>query len=407
MKLLHQRIDPDSSGTVALIPEESEDLWQLYNLVALGDTIKANTYRNVARERTGGTIQKERKKIYLTLQVTKDIDYDAEGDEIRFAGVNSEQSEWLALGANHTISLHLHEKIEVEKENWDSVFLNILREATDSGRNAEVCCLLLDQVQGLAQFFLLTASLAKVVHKVQVTLPKNRRFEKANYDKALTKFYEQIRDGLLTKVNFAVVKCCVVAGPGFLKSEFLKWLKAGNNVVGGGGGARPQDDLLAQTEIPLSQLFEAPCSTANKQGLAELLADEAVLKKISNTKAFGQIRVLEDLYTRLAKDPDRACYGPRQTQIALEQGAVEKLLVTEALFRSRKSVAERRKYVEMVEMMARREDVCVFSDGHVAGEKLGMLSGIAALLRFPVPELDDVDSEEEVWLEEGGEEQAD
>ena len=43
MKLLHSFFDRDSSGHVTLLPEEPEDLWHLYNLVARGDVIKAAT----------------------------------------------------------------------------------------------------------------------------------------------------------------------------------------------------------------------------------------------------------------------------------------------------------------------------------------------------------------------------
>ena len=37
----------------------------------------------------------------------------------------------------------------------------------------------------------------------------------------------------------------------------------------------------------------------------------------------------------------------------------------------------------------------IFSSLHVSGEKLGNLSGVAAILRFPVPGIDDTDDEDD------------
>lgn len=40
-------------------------------------------------------------------------------------------------------------------------------------------------------------------------------------------------------------------------------------------------------------------------------------------------------------------------------------------------------------------DVRIFSSMHISGEQLEQLTGIAAILRFPMPELEDEDSETE------------
>mmetsp|Transcript_14264 Transcript_14264/g.35410 ORF Transcript_14264/g.35410 Transcript_14264/m.35410 type:complete len:535 (+) Transcript_14264:182-1786(+) len=453
MKLLRRNIDPATqSGSVVLIPEESEDLWHVYNLAAIGDKITAQTWRKVEKQQLSGTTQKERRRVRLTLDITKPVDYDAAGDELRFSGTNATANEYVALGANHTISLELNEKLELWKDRWDSVFLDIVKDACDIRTSADTCVLLLDQAQGLAQFFLLTNVLAKVVFKVQTFLPKNRRFEKGNYDKALKKFYEKIVEGIKLHVNFAVVKCVVVAGPGFLKTEFLKWLKEDNgknvggidfngwgNVAGSGGGnsgphSKPNNgggkknkggasnnsnsapaggagassssssggSLRKVSEI----FFEGSCSTANKQGLQELLDDPQVQKRIATTKASENVKTLDELYRRLQQDPERACYGFPQVRFALENAAVDKLLVTDSLFRQKNDLTERRKYVDMVDecrqMTGKRDSVVVFSSQHVSGEKLAAVGGVAALLRYPVEHLMDYGSSDEEDEEDVG-----
>ena len=45
MRLLKQVIERDKSGFIHLIPEESEDMWHLYNLIQPTDRLKATTIR--------------------------------------------------------------------------------------------------------------------------------------------------------------------------------------------------------------------------------------------------------------------------------------------------------------------------------------------------------------------------
>lgn len=89
MKLLHKEFEKDGKGQATLIPEESEDLWHLYNLSMKGDTIKAMTYRKIQKEGSTGTVQTEVKKIQMTVEV-KSIEYDAAGNCIRYSGKNCE-----------------------------------------------------------------------------------------------------------------------------------------------------------------------------------------------------------------------------------------------------------------------------------------------------------------------------
>ena len=128
-------------------------------------------------------------------------------------------------------------------------------------------------------------------------------------------------------------------------------------------------------------------------GLNELLQDEGVKKRIVNTKASQQVQALENFYETLRQDQDRAVYGPQEVTAAVEMGAIGTLLVTDALFRAA-DLATRRKYVELVESVRGQGcKVLVFSSQHVSGEQLAQLSGIAATLRWPCPELNAIGSD--------------
>ena len=93
----------------------------------------------------------------------------------------------------------------------------------------------------------------------------------------------------------------------------------------------------------------------------------------------------------LKNEPDRAFYGPKHVSLAVQSDAVETLLVSDKLFRAN-NVAERRRYVELVDKVRDTGgDVKIFSSLHVSGEQLDQLSGVCAILRFPMNELEDTD----------------
>ena len=70
MKLLSKDISKEG-GRVKLVPEDAEDLWTVYNLVAKGDSLRADTLRKVTSETSTGTTSSERMRIALTIQVLR------------------------------------------------------------------------------------------------------------------------------------------------------------------------------------------------------------------------------------------------------------------------------------------------------------------------------------------------
>ncbi|KAF3592537.1 hypothetical protein DY000_02027421 [Brassica cretica] len=71
--------------------------------------------------------------------------------------------------------------------------------------------------------------------------------------------------------------------------------------------------------------------------------------------------------------------------------AVQTLLITDELFRN-SDVKTRKKYVDLVESVKDSGgEAFIFSSMHVSGEQLAQLTGIAALLRFPLPDLEDIE----------------
>jgi protein pelota len=45
MKLIKKDIEKDGHGEITLLPEEPEDMWHTYNLIMVGDRVRASTIR--------------------------------------------------------------------------------------------------------------------------------------------------------------------------------------------------------------------------------------------------------------------------------------------------------------------------------------------------------------------------
>lgn len=86
----------------------------------------------------------------------------------------------------------------------------------------------------------------------------------------------------------------------------------------------------------------------------------------------------------LAHDELRAWYGPRHVALAVDRGAVGTLLISDELFRSA-NPETRNKYVQMVDdVRSRGGEATIFSSMHESGVQLNQLTGIAAILTYPL-----------------------
>ena len=106
--------------------------------------------------------------------------------------------------------------------------------------------------------------------------------------------------------------------------------------------------------------------------------------------------MLDKFFEMLAVCEDKVTYGPKSVEKALENNAVETLLLSDKLFRA-KNVEQRKFYVKLYEMAQRDGlNVVLFGATNAAAQRLNGLTGIAAILRYEMAELQDIiESDEE------------
>jgi protein pelota len=381
MKLLKRQISQkDGSGMVLLRPETPEDLWHAYNLLQVGDLVRCTTVRKVVKESAAtGSTNSSKRRMMLTISVQK-VDFDAASDvlQLRLSGtVTSENDNGVRLGAHHTLTLELHQNFSIEKTCWDQILLDRIHEATHPELQAEIAAIVL-QGSGLAHVCLVTGALTITKARINVNIPKKRTGSSA-HGKSVVKFYQAIYQAILHHVDFDAVKVVLLASPGFVKDDLFQYILTES--------VRCEDRALIANK---SKFVLCKASSGHKHALEEVFSNPEIMSQMTDTKVAREVQVLNKFMRLMDSDPDRAYYGYDHVKRAQEHLAIDSLLVTDELFRNSSNVQQRQRYVQLVESVrANGGQVYVLSSMHVSGQQLQQVSGVAAILRYPMPDLDD------------------
>ncbi len=389
MKLLKRNISAkDGSGTILLRPDTPEDLWHAYNLLQPPtDLVRCTTLRKVVNTTSTGSTTSSKVRTNLTIRVQK-VDFDPDSLTLRLSGPNVEESKVVKMGAYHTLTLEIGRNFTIEKECWDQIYLDRIDEATQPERSAEIAAVVMQP--GLAHVCLITGSLTITKARIDTTIPK-KRTGSSNHSKALVKFYEAIYQAIVRHVDFRKIKCILCASPGYVKDDFFKYMTEQS--------IRRDDRAIIENR---RKFVLCKASSGHKHALEEVFSDASIMEQMNDTKVAKEVETLNQFMRMIDTHPEKAYYGYAHVAKANEELAIDSLMVTEDLFRS-SDIATRKKYVQLVESV--RENggkVYIFSSLHISGVQLNQLSGVAAILRYPLPDLDQLELNAELAENDGG-----
>lgn len=96
-----------NSRSIALIPEEAEDIWHAYNLISEGDTVRSTTIRKVQQQSDTGSSSSSRVRTTLSINVEA-IDFDTQACVLRLKGRNVEENPYVKVSVplpTHLLSI--------------------------------------------------------------------------------------------------------------------------------------------------------------------------------------------------------------------------------------------------------------------------------------------------------------
>jgi protein pelota len=186
----------------------------------------------------------------------------------------------------------------------------------------------------------------------------------------------------------------LLASPGFVAAGFQKHIQS-----------------AAATNMPalkrlLPSIVVVHSASGYLHALSEVLQSPSVKALLSDTRYARETKLMDDFLEHLRNDTNKATYGPKEVEYAVDQGAVGRgggiLIISNCLFRAQ-DVAERKRWVSLVDRVRDVEggEVRVLSSDHESGKRLDGLGGVAALLTFPIAEEDLASDDEDGDAAEG------
>lgn len=331
------------TGEVSVIPETLDDLWHLERIVEPGDFAEAKTFRSVKLGEN-----EEKKPVFIRIGIER-AEFAKYANKLRLTGkiVAGNPEEFVQKGKYHTLDVEKGEKITLIKD-WKAHHIKRLREAEKEAKRPKVRIVVMDDEKALAA----TIMGYGIEFGIEIYCEARKRDDKFEEKKAA--FYNEIM-----KEIAGHEERYIVAGPGFEKDNFKKYL------------ARKNPELLKRMS------FEN-VSYAERNGVNELLKQGIVGKLMGEARIEKEAELMNRLKVHMNRDDELAAYGTEAVRKALESGAVEIFLVLDELLRNEKKIEN------LAEGAEKTSTIVVFSTEGDPGQELKGLGGLAAILRFRV-----------------------
>ncbi|KAI0006388.1 hypothetical protein F4779DRAFT_596701 [Xylariaceae sp. FL0662B] len=392
-----QSLDEVGEGSVTLLPVDPEDMWHANNLIGSEDVIKAHAVRKVTKESKTGSTASERVHTDLTIRVTSTF-FDAAASQLHVSGTVIVENAFVSLGQYHTLDLELNRPFTIwKKYGWDSVAKETLQDALKQDVEGTVAAVVMQE--GLANICLITEYRTILKQRVESNIPK-KRSTSSDQDSGMRRFFEKTLSTLVRTIDFSKPRPLLLASPGFVATDFKKY-------ISDEGARRVDKQMMAMAK----EATVVHSTTGHLHSLNEILKSPEVLATMKDMKFSRETGFMDEFFDKLRRDDGRAWYGTAPVEKAVKEGAVGRgggvLLINNSLFRSM-DITIRMRYVAMVDKV--KEDggeARILSSDHESGQRLDALGGIAAVLTYPMPDLDDeVEDEDGDEADTNGKEEA-
>ncbi|KAH6892402.1 hypothetical protein B0T10DRAFT_483730 [Thelonectria olida] len=386
MKLVTRKLPKNwEEETVSLLPEDPEDMWHAYNLILPHDIVHAHAIRKVTSSTATGSVLTGRVHTDLAIKV-KSTFFDPVVSSLRVSGTVCAENPHVSLGTHHTLDLEVNRPFTIIKpDGWDSIAKETLREALADDKNGALAAVVMQE--GIANICLITQFRTVLKVRVESVIPKKRDLA-SDQDAGMRRFFEKTLSTLTRTIDFSEPRPILLASPGFVATDFKQYIA---------NQGRDKADKILTAVAKESLVVHA--NSGHVHSLNEILKSPEVLAKMKNMKYAREAQFVDQFFDMLKLDDGRAWYGTSSVEKAVNDGAVGPggglLLVNNSLFRS-ENLATRKKYVALVEKVKKDGgEARVLSSDHESGQRLSMLGDIAAILNYPMLDLDDEEEEED------------
>jgi protein pelota len=338
-------------NSISVIPEDSDDLFNLRRIIKEGDTVVGDTTRVIKQDKDFSRPDKgERIKVRIALTVEK-ISLDDVLDRLRIGGMISESSnELVPHGSHHSFILKVNDGTTITKKNW----LPIEKFLIESN-NKQTGFLLVAIDTGDCGIARLMGTHLQFVPNIY-SGSGGKRY-KTNFN--IEKFFEQVQQAL-----FSIIKktdSIIIFGPGETKKRFANFLQK------------------SQTQYKI-QVVEG-IDSGGEDGIYTFTKSQAMKEIMSESKLAKVSSIIDEIMIMANKQSRKFTMGFEETFKANQFGAVESLVFSDKIIQTNDEK-------QIIDFLNDAESKGVKTYGVDSSTDIGLrvtgLGGIVSLLRFPV-----------------------
>lgn len=335
-------------------PESEEDLWILKTILRPGDYVIGKTYRDVAK---GGKGEKEKRAIIVKIAI-KNVEFQPFTGKLRLFGVIVEgPEEYGVKGKHQSILLVPGKEVVIEREGgWPNKVIEKLREAGPRGRTV-IAAVDYDEYA----IAVLSPHGVKFVVDTGTSLPGK---DDPSREQEVRSLVERIANLIVRTASEYKAPIAVVVGPGFLKKLVAEKVK----------GMAPNLRLIVDES-----------SMGGRAGVEEAMRRPSIWSVLQEYAIAEAEEVLAQAMKEAAHGGERLATGVDEALVVSRMGAVDRMVVVDELIYALDDDVRRKVSEILDEVEKRGGKVVIIPRDSPIGERIWMMGGIVALLRFPVP----------------------
>jgi protein pelota len=338
-------------GEVKVIAENLDDIWHLYNIVDVGDLVRAVTFRTVENVKEDKIRSKkaDKKRMKLGIRV-EEVKFHEFSDRLRIHGKIIEGPQ--DLGSFHTLNItdESMEPLSIIKKRWKHYQLNRIDEAVGQRNQPVITIISLDE--DTATIAVLRQSGVQFIADVH----SKRSGKMFDAPDTSNEYYAEIISVL--KTIFKPDTDLVVVGPGFTREYFIK------------KGREKNPDMFKKCHVHST-------GQSGMNGVHEAIKTGLVKQITQENRVVFETEQVEKLFEEIRKN-GLATYGLKEVEDAINSGAVDRLLLIDKMVR----YTEGEKLLDLAKQ--NNSNFTIINTMHDAGKKLEGMGGVGALLRFKI-----------------------
>lgn len=331
----------DGFGEYKLMPESLDDLWHLSHLISWGNTVFAVTLRTVDGPNDKLRAEKlEKRPVRIGVKCEK-VEFTPTASRLRVFGVIVFGPD---AGQHHTLNIEPGYEISVARE-WKAVDRERLERAVSMSVHGVVHIAAVED--GEAELYRIRQYGPERVTTLTVGSGKTAELDSRQ------SLYEE-----LLKVLEKVTGPIVVAGPGFIKEDFVKF---------------------ARTKAPdtAARMLMEDTRRSGYGAVQEAIGNGVLTRVAEDLQLAREVVAMDEVFLRIGQN-GAVAYGAAEVQTAIDYGAAETIIVADTEIRQSRIV----RMIESAERLG--AGVVVLSTEFEPGKRLIGLGGVASLLRYKI-----------------------